>query len=187
VTTARDALGDLPQTRAALVAELRRLEDALRDAQGALAALGGTEIPGLHLLVEAGGRRGLLPAARVSEILRLVAFAPLAGAPPDVLGTFVCRGVPVIALDLAARLGVAREPSLDAQIVVLGGAPSAGLVVDRVVRLVDGPRLLDGDAEAATPDGWRGSPLVAGLCVEDGEVLPLVDVAPLLAGLRERA
>lgn len=173
---------DPREARAALAAEVRRLGEALQRAQERLVALGGEALPGLHLVVEAAGRRGLLASARVVEVVRLVATAPLAGAPPHVLGTFVCRGSPVIAVDLAALLGAAREPGLDAQIVILAGVPSVGLVVDRVIRLVDGPRLFEGDAAAGTPEDWRGSALVAGLCVVEGEVLPLVDPAGVAAG-----
>src|SRR6266545_1934018 len=104
--------------RASLVAEVRRLEDALQRTQAELLALGGETLPGLHLAVEAAGRRGLVAAGRVSEVVRLVATAPLAGAPPHVLGTFVCRGAPVLAVDLAALLGAAHEPGIDAQIVI---------------------------------------------------------------------
>jgi purine-binding chemotaxis protein CheW len=172
--------------RDALVAELRRLEDELQRAQADLLAMGGVALPGLHLLVDAGGARGLLPSARVSEVVRLVATVPLARAPAHVLGTFVCRGAPVIAVDLAAVLGVSREPPLDAQIVILAGAPRVGLVVDRIERLLDGPRVFEGDASDRTHTGWTGSGLVAGLCVDGGEVLPLVDPSPLLAGLGER-
>jgi purine-binding chemotaxis protein CheW len=171
-------------SRASLVAEVRRLEGELKRAQGALVALGGETIPGMHLVIEAAGRRGVLPAGRVSEVVRLVATAPLAGVPAHVLGTFVCRGAPVVAVDLSAvLLGAARVPPIDAQIVILAGTPAVGLVVDRVIRLLDGPRLYEGDVAAGTPEAWRGSPLVAGLCVEDGEVLPLLDPAPLVAAL----
>jgi purine-binding chemotaxis protein CheW len=173
--------------RDALVAELRRLEDQLQRAQARLLAMGGVALPGLHLLVDAGGARGLLPSVRVSEIVRLVATTPLAGAPPDVLGTFVCRGAPVLAVDLAAVLGVAREPGLDAQIVILAGSPRVGLVVDRIERLLDGPRVYVGDVAGRTHAAWSGSELVAGLCVDAGEVLPLIDPTPILAGLAERA
>ncbi|WP_242393991.1 chemotaxis protein CheW [Anaeromyxobacter oryzisoli] len=169
--------------RAALVAEVRRLAEALSRAQAALLADAGEAVPGAHLLVEAAGRRALLPAAGVVEVVQLVALVPLPGAPPHVLGTFVCRGAPVVAVDLATLLGLPRPPNLDAQIAVLAGAPAVGLVVDRVARLVESPRLFEGDVAAGTPEAWRGSPLVAGLCVEDGEVLPLLDAAPLVASL----
>jgi purine-binding chemotaxis protein CheW len=173
--------------RDALVAELRSLEGRLQRAQAELLALGGVALPGLHLLVDAGGARGLIAGARVSEVVRLVATTPLAGAPPHVLGTFVCRGAPVLAVDLAAALGVRREPPLDAQIVILTGAARVGLVVDRIERLLDGPRVFEGDVEGKAHAAWSGSGLVAGLCVDGGEVLPLVDPTPLVAGVAERA
>jgi purine-binding chemotaxis protein CheW len=173
-------------SRSVVVSELRRLEGALQRAHGELLALGGDSLPGLHLVVDAAGRRGLLACARISEVIRLVATTPLVGAAPHVLGTFVCRGAPVLAVDLAALLGASREPPLDAQIVILAGAPAIGIVVDRIERLVDAPRLFEGDASVGTPEGWRGSPVVAGLCIEDGEVLPLVDLSPVLASLAER-
>jgi purine-binding chemotaxis protein CheW len=84
-------------------------------------------------------------------VVRLVATAPLAGASPHVLGGFLCRGTPVVAVDLAALLGVAREPSLDAQIAIVPGDPTVGLVVDGIEGLVEGPRLFHGDATAGTP------------------------------------
>ncbi len=171
--------------RAALAAEVRRLEEALGRAQRELLAHGGDALPGLHLLVEIAGRRGLLAAGRVSEVVRLVATVPLAGAPPHVLGAFLCRGTPVVAVDLASLLGVAREPSLDAQIAIVPGDPTVGLVVDGIEGLVEGPQLFHGDATAGTPAPWRGSPLVAGLCLHRGEVLPLLDPAPLAADLAE--
>lgn len=176
-----------PGARDALVAELRRLEDELQRAQATLLTMGGATLPGLHLLVDAGGARGLVSGARVSEVVRLVATAPLAGAPPHVLGTFVCRGAPVLALDLAGVLGVTREPPLDAQIVILTGTPRVGLVVDRIERLLDGPRVFEGDAAGRTHAAWSAAGLVAGLCVDGGEVLPLVDPGPLVATLGERA
>jgi purine-binding chemotaxis protein CheW len=173
--------------RAALVAELRRLEDALLAAQQRLVALGGETLPGLYLFVEAAGRRGLLPTTRVTEIVRLVSTEPLPGAPPHVLGTFVLRGAPVVAVDVAAAMGATREPALDAQIIVLAGSPMVGLVVDRVDRTIESPRLFDGDPVEGMPAAWRGSPLVAGLCVIDGESIPLLEPSPLAASARGAA
>lgn len=139
------------------------------------------EAPGLHLEVEAAGRRGLLPASEVREIVRLVAIAPRAGDAPAVLGTFPWRGAPVVAVDLAWLLGVRRQPALDAQIAVLGGSPAVGLVVDRVLGLRERPAL---QAGAAPPDGWGATGLVRGCCALGGEVLPLLDPGPLLAAAR---
>jgi purine-binding chemotaxis protein CheW len=168
------------------VADLRRLEEALQATQGRIFALGGETLPGLQLVIETSGRRGLLPAARVLEVVRMVQTHPLPGAAPHVLGTFVCRGAPVVTVDLSVLLGARTDPGLDSQIVILAGTTLVGLVVDRVVRLVEDPRLYEGAVASGTPDGWRGSPLVAGLCVDAGEVLPVLDVAPLLAEFQGR-
>ncbi len=181
------AEGGGTSARARLAAEVRRLEEELQRAQERLLALGGEVLPGLHLVVDAEGLRALLPTGRVTEIVRLVATAKLPDAPPHVLGTFVYRGTPVLAVDLAAAIGARREPPLEAHIVVLAGSPPLGLVVDRVDRLVDGPRLFEGDAAQGVPDAWRGSGLVAGLCVLDGQVVPLIDTAPLAGPAAEGA
>lgn len=143
---------------------------------------GGATPPGLHLVVEAAGRRGLLAAGGVQEIVRLVAIAPRPGAPAAILGTFPWRGVPVVAVDLAALLGVRREPSLDAQIAVLAGTPAVGLVLDRVHGLHERPAV---HAGTGAPAGWEAARLVRGLCTVGGEVLPLLDPGPVLAAARE--
>jgi purine-binding chemotaxis protein CheW len=171
--------------RAALAAELRALEDRLRDAQARLVAMGGEAMPGLHLVLEVGGRRALLPAHRVAEVVQLVALAPLPGAPAQVAGSFLYRGAPVVVIDLAAVLGCPREPALDARIVVLASSPPAGLLVDAVERLVDGPRLFGGEAGGEATAGFEGKAFLAGLCVDDGKVMPLLDPAPIVAALAE--
>jgi purine-binding chemotaxis protein CheW len=177
---------ELPASRAELVAQLRQLEEQLQKIQGRLLAMGSGSLPGIHLVVEAAGRRALLSSARVSEVVRIVATTPLAGAPPQVRGTFICRGAPVIAVDLRKLLGESSDPGLDAQIVVLAGSPSVGLIVDYVPRLVENPKLFDGDLVAGMPEGWRGSRLAAGLCLDAGEVLPVLDPTPIQAELAGR-
>jgi len=171
--------------RASLAVRLRELEVEIQRAQAELASLGGEMLLGLYLVVRAAGRRALIASTRVREVVRLVETRPLPGAPAHVLGTFLCRGLPVIAVHLGTALGGAqRAPELDAQIAMLAGAPAVDLVVERIEGLIDGPRLFDGERSSGTPESWRGSPLVAGLCVHDGEVLPLLDPAPLVAALR---
>ncbi len=173
-------------SRAELVAQLRRLEDELQKVQGRLFQLGGEQLPGVHLMIEAAGRRALLSSGRVLEVVRLVATHPLAGAPPHVKGTFICRGQPVIAVDLRKMLGAKTEPTLDAQIVILAGTPAIGLIVDHVPRLVENPKLYEGDVVAGMPDGWRDSRLAAGLCLDGDEVLPVLDPSPIQAELAGR-
>jgi purine-binding chemotaxis protein CheW len=183
--TAKDdsAAASPSTTRATLVERLRQLEEELSRAQGELLAIGGEQLPGLHLVVEAAGRRGLLAAGRVREIVRLVATEPIPGAPPSILGTFICRGVPVVAVDLAGLLGVVRTPAMDAQIAVLAGTPAVGLVFDRIRGLHERPMLHAAGREEIP--GWEGSRLVVGFCTVAGEVLPLLDPAPVIASVRE--
>jgi chemotaxis signal transduction protein len=132
----------------------------------------------MYAVVETVGSRALIPVARVKEIVRLVAFAPLPNAPRHVRGTFLCRGQRVIAVDLASWLGIDREPHLDAHILVFAGALSFGLIVDGVRSLVETPVLLN-ENEGELPAIWRSSRLTAGRCRYEGEVLPLVTLAPI--------
>jgi purine-binding chemotaxis protein CheW len=174
-------------SRAELVAQLRQLEQQLQQVQGRLLAMGSGTLPGIHLVIEAAGRRALLSSGRVIEVVRLVATAPLAGAPAQVRGTFVCRGNPVIAVARRKLLGASDEPGLDSQIVILAGTPPVGLVVDHVPRLVEDPKLYEGDLVAGMPAGWRGSRLAAGLCLDGEEVLPVLDPSPIQAELSGQA
>jgi purine-binding chemotaxis protein CheW len=169
--------------RAVVAERVRQLEQELSQAQVELATMGGELLPGMHLVVEAAGRRGLLAASRVLEVVRLVAMEPIPNAPPALLGTFVCRGVAVAAVDLAALLGAARVPAMDAQIIILAGAPPVGLVVDRIRSLRERP-VLHGAPSEEIP-GWQASRLVVGFCTVGGEVLPLLDPGPVAAAVRE--
>jgi purine-binding chemotaxis protein CheW len=177
---------EMRASRAELVAQLRQLEDELQKVQGRLFQLGGEQLPGVHLMIEAAGRRALLSSGRVLEVVRLVSTNPLVGAPPHVRGTFICRGQPVIAVDLRKLLGAKTEPALDAQIVIVAGTPAIGLIVDQVPRLVENPKLYEGDVVAGTPEGWRDSRLAAGLCLDGEEVLPVLDPSPIQAELAGR-
>jgi len=173
--------------RVDLVAEIRRLEGELRDVQRRLLAAGGQVIPGIHLVIETAGRKALLSAAQVMEVVRMLATQPVPGAPAHVRGTFVCRGTPVVAVDLGRLLGSTAEPGIDAQIVILAGAPAVGLVVERVLRLVEDPRLYEGAISADTPAGFGDSRLTVGLCLDGEEILPVLDASPIQAELAGRA
>ncbi len=173
-------MNDVPthERREALHHRMRELAGELARLHGDLVALGpGERLPGLYLAVEAAGRRALLPAAHVQEIVRLVPFAPVPGAPPHALGTFVCRGQPVLALDLATCLGARRDPDRDAHLVVFSSSPPFALLVDGVLSTVEAPLLLEGGD--AGPEAWREAHLVAGLCRLDDEAVPLLGVAAL--------
>lgn len=163
--------GELRTRLAALDAERDRL-------QAELVALGpGEPLPGMHLAVEVAGRRALLPASRVLEVVPLVPFSPLPRAVAHAPGAFLYRGQPAVALDLASLAGTPREPDLDAHLVVLASRRPFALLVDRARPLADPPVVAAGDADAGDP--WRGSPLVAALCRCGDEVVPLLATAAL--------
>lgn len=159
---------DTPARRRALIDALRAVEREGLRVRAALAALGpGEPIPGLHLVVRVAGTRALLPGARVAEIARLVACDPVPAAPPWLLGSFVWRGRPALAVDLGVRLGAAPSASLEAVMIILDGAPSVALVVEEVQGLAEDPLLADGA-------GGGGAHLAAAACTVDGEALPLL-------------
>lgn len=152
-----------------------RLERELCELERSLSHLGAQEPrAGLHLIVEAGGHQALFEARTVLQIARLVEFAPIPGAPPAVLGSFARRGVPGVAIDLARVFGTVREPDLDAHFVIVGGARTLGIVVDRVRNVVNAPARVDARAERLLPT-FRAE-LVAGWCDAGGWLLPLVTV-----------
>jgi purine-binding chemotaxis protein CheW len=167
-----------------LLARAARLERELFDLERALASAGaGTPRPGLHLVVEAGGHLALLEARAVVQIARVVEFTPIPGAPAAVLGGFVRRGRPAVAVDLARALGVAREPDLDAHLVIVDGARLLGVVVDRVQHVIEAPARADPRAERVLPR--LGDDLATSWCHLDGRLLPLIDgeaLARLAAG-----
>lgn len=155
--------------RGALVEELRAIEREWVRVRADLTALGpGERLPGLHLAVGLSSGRLLVPCARVAEIARVVACDPIPGAPPWVLGAFVWRGRPAVAVDLDARLGGAAASSLEAIMVILDGAPTVAVVVPEVLGLVEDPLLAD-DPQVAS-----GSRLVLGACRVGDEAVPVL-------------
>lgn len=72
------------------------------------------------LVIELGEARVALPSACVVEVARMVAIAPLPGAPPLVAGTIAYRGTVVPVLELRPTLGLpAREPRPADHLVIL--------------------------------------------------------------------
>ncbi|WP_242345102.1 chemotaxis protein CheW [Anaeromyxobacter terrae] len=156
--------------RRALVEELRAIEREYQRVRAGLVALGpGEHLPGLYLVAGVAGGRVLLPAARAAELARRVAFDKVPGAAPWLLGSFVWRGRPALAVDLGVRLGGAPAQSLDAMMVILDGAPTVALVVEEVHGLVEDPLLADGAAGAG-----EASRLVLGACRVEDEAVPVL-------------
>lgn len=168
--------------RSELHERLRQLESELAGVHSKLAKLGpGEALPGLFVLVDIGSQVAALPSSLVLEVVRLVKTTPLPEAPAHVLGTFVYRGEPALAIDLKRYLGDPKhEPDVDAHMIVLSTARPVALVVDRVRALVDAPKV------AEAPEGaprWFSSPLVAALCHAEGELVAVLRVEPLIDGV----
>ncbi|MDP2275704.1 MAG: chemotaxis protein CheW [Archangium sp.] len=136
----------------------------------------GVTLPGVHLELETGGLRALVPVGRVAELVHLIALTPVPDAAPGVLGAFVARGEPHVAIDLAALLGVEHRPALDAILVLLQGSARAALVVDRAHALAEEPILSRRSLDDEEGLRWSHSGLVAAWCVVGGRLLPLLDV-----------
>jgi purine-binding chemotaxis protein CheW len=155
------------ERRRVLLDELRAVEREWTRVRAGLADLGpGETLPGLHLRVGVAGGHVLLPAARIAEIARVVAFDAIPGAPAWLRGGFVWRGAPAVAVDLGARLGAEVNTSLDAVMVILDGTPTVALLVDEVRDLSVDPIIGEAPGEE--------SPLFAGTCRADDRAVPLL-------------
>jgi purine-binding chemotaxis protein CheW len=169
--------------RASVQRRLISLENELARLRRELFHLGGEHrLPGLFLTVEVAGTQVLLPSDAVQEVVRLVELQTLPGAPAHVLGAFVYRGVSAIAVDLARMMGVQREPSLDAHLVVCSGIRTVALLVDHVQDIVEAPLLVDRVEESEERSPWDKTGLMAGLCrTGDGGLRPLLKISAILA------
>lgn len=143
---------------------------------------GETRLSGLFLVVEVFGGPMLVPAAMVAEVVRVVACTPLAGAPAHLLGSFLYRGTQAVAIDLSRLLGSAREPSVEARMLVLSTSRPVGLVVERVSSLQSDPAVADWSQLEGERGRWAGSALVSGLCRAGASIAPLLDVSRVLEG-----
>jgi len=149
--------------RSALLRELGAIEREQLRVRAGLAALGpGARLPGLHLVVGVAGGQVILPGSRIAEIALRVACDSVPGTPPWLLGSFVWRGRPALAIDLARRLGGVAAPPLGSVMVILDGEVPVALVVDEVRGLAEEPVLSD-DGGGAEEHG-----LFLGACLIDG-------------------
>lgn len=86
-----------------------------------------------------------LPIERVQEILFYTPPRPVATGRPWVTGVISLRGRIIAVYDLAARLGIPREGTADAKIVIVEtGADRAGIIVDDVAEVLT---ISDADVE----------------------------------------
>ncbi|MFL5345889.1 MAG: chemotaxis protein CheW [Hyalangium sp.] len=168
--------------RASVQQRLNSLENEVTRLRRELVHLGGEHrLPGLYLTVEVAGTQVLLPSESVQEVVRLVELQPLPGTPAHIIGAFIYRGVSALAVDLASLMGVRREPSLDAHLVVCVGDRTVALLVDHVQDIVEAPLLVDQVAEGEARTAWDKTGLMAGLCRTAEGLRPLLRTSALLA------
>lgn len=141
-----------------------------------------TVLPGLFLCVRVGKASLLVPASMVGEVVRVVACAPVPAAAAHVLGSFLYRGTPAVAIDLARLFGSELEHSVDARMLVLQGSQVVGLVVERVSSLVSDPVIADWNLHKDELKHCGGGEFVSGLCHTEGAIVPLLNVERVLAG-----
>lgn len=172
-----------PTSPAELRRRLRRLEGEVAEARAELLAHGTPQaLPGLYLVLSVAGQFAALPASAVDEVVPQVALTPLPGTPAHVLGSFVYRGTPHLAVDLATLIGRPRPVPLDAQMLVLASARPLAVVVDQVQRLLDSPEAQrEGDDPSFAV--WRAARLVEGICRAGDQLVPLLDVERLLGSV----
>jgi purine-binding chemotaxis protein CheW len=128
------------------------------------------------------GRDFALRVTDVVEVLRMVAYVPVPGAPPPLTGLINVRGRTIPLVDLRLRLGLAaRASGLETRIVVVsgpGGRP-LGLLADEVVEAITLPR-----ASIEPPDELSGPEhLLSAVARAGARVIPVLDPDRLGAGI----
>lgn len=118
----------------------------------------------------------------VREVLRPPPITRTPFPPPDIRGVTHLRGSLLPVIDLGSRLRGVPAGLPGRLVVVEQGAERFALLVDRVTGVVeeDLPEIPPAEAEAALPAGWLAGMLVP----EDGRLIPLLDLGPVLAGER---
>jgi purine-binding chemotaxis protein CheW len=119
-----------------------------------------------------------LPIGRVQEILFYTPPRPVSSGEPWVTGVISLRGKIIAVYDLAARLGVAREPNADAKIVIVeAGAHRAGIVVDDVAEV-----LTVSDADLEELPSATEHELLEAIAKVDDRLVVLLDLDHLVPG-----
>jgi purine-binding chemotaxis protein CheW len=111
------------------------------------------------VLFEAADTVFALPATEVVQVLRMVAVAPVPGAPAFIRGVLNVHGTLVPVVDVRARLSGASRPARpqDQLVLARAGERLLALQVDRVQDVVE---VADAGAEAGA---WAdAAPLAAG-------------------------
>jgi purine-binding chemotaxis protein CheW len=136
------------------------------------------------LLVRLAGEQYAVPSDSVREIIRHRAFTPVPGAPPTLPGILNQRGTILPVVEMHSLLGLEPAPTTRAtRIVIVAHADiEMALLVDAVIDL----EALPADSVETVPaalDPARGR-LLRGIAQHGGEIVALLDLDELIAGLR---
>ena len=122
-----------------------------------------------------------VPIGEVREILKLPPVTEVPRAPSDIVGVVSVRGLLVTVISLRTRLRLpGSEPSRKGRILLVMGAYEEviGLYVDEVLQVY---RLAESEIEvAATVLGGRLGDYIVGLGRQEGALLTLIDLRPVL-------
>jgi purine-binding chemotaxis protein CheW len=136
---------------------------------------------GEFLTVEVAGQMFGIPVLQVSDVLGPQRITRVPLAPPQVAGSLNLRGRIVTAIDVRARLGLARAADEKAKlsVVVENGGELYSLLVDNVGEVLSLP-LDEFERNPPTLDpAWRD--LSTGIFRLEGRLLLIVDVKRMLA------
>lgn len=129
----------------------------------------------MHVRLRVGGESYAFAVEHVLEVADLGEIAPVPGAGADVLGVQNLRGEVLPVFDLASVFGIAHEGVAQRLLVVEHDGSRVGFAIDAVV----------GVGELTAPTEEAESTFLRGACLDDGELVGVVDVARLFAGLAE--
>jgi purine-binding chemotaxis protein CheW len=130
-------------------------------------------VSGVHVRLRVGGEAYAFAVENVLEVTDLGAVAPIPGAGTEVLGVRNLRGEVLPVFDLATLLGIERDGAARRLVILEHDGARAGLAFDDVL----------GVGELAAPTDAGESPLLLGASLDDGELVGVVDVPRLFAGL----
>jgi purine-binding chemotaxis protein CheW len=124
----------------------------------------------VHVRVLVGAESYALPIGNVREIAVLGDFAPLPGAPADVLGVLNLHGLVLPVIELSGVLGVPYKDRPSRIVIAEDGGRTAGLAVHSV----SGVEVLPAASEEVSSPHLQGAALV------DGVLVGTIDVAAVL-------
>jgi purine-binding chemotaxis protein CheW len=139
------------------------------------------------LSVRLGAQEFALDIKSIREIRGWIASTHLPHAPSYIKGMINLRGVVLVVISLAERLGlVAQEPNAASVIVVVeDGTKTAGLLVDAVCDIIT----VTDDMRQVTPEtgAEESHEFVEGLIMKDDQIISIISIPALMPGAMAEA